>query len=159
MDILTTNNLMIVIFISLFLIIGLLIWSIFFKQKNDKIVNQFQPNFYSALRDIMVAAMSKGQLPLAGLFIILIIGVVKMSGTEAYALLLELITTFKNWATLGWLLFIFTIFMSSIIVRNAKKNLDKELAHKVKECQLLLDKISILNQEIDLLKQRKPFKK
>jgi hypothetical protein len=114
------------------------------------------------VRDVLLASISSGQLPLALVGLVIIIGFIVMGGQNVYNLFVQSIDTFKNIGFLGWIFFIISIFISALAIRTIKKAHSKEIKHLEDEYNLMKDKNSKAAIESDLVKlknQKKSSKK
>jgi len=81
-------------------------------KKKAKIVTQKviqKVNFWKFLRDVLLASMSKGQLPAATLSLIFIIMILKMPSEDVSKLVFSLFEWLREGMLLGYALFVLTL--------------------------------------------------
>lgn len=88
--------------------------------------NPYTPNFWYAMKEVMVASLSKGQFLIAVIGFIIIIAVLKMPGSDITKLLMETISVFKSFYMYGWLITFITVPTSVILSSRARKLHQKE---------------------------------
>lgn len=74
------------------------------KRKNRDKPNHYRPNVWGALRDILIAAMNKGQFPFAIIGLILCLIIYKMPAEDVTILANKMIQLLVDWKLLGWTL-------------------------------------------------------
>lgn len=109
--------------------------------------NPHRPNGWGFLRDVLIAAMNKGQLipMLAGLIALLWLG--KMPGTQMFELYKDLTSIFKSTTYLGWTI---TIIITPIFVVLYRKTI-KYYKQRIQE---LTNEKEEMQKEISDLKQK-----
>ncbi|MDB5278830.1 MAG: hypothetical protein JWR61_3785 [Ferruginibacter sp.] len=103
------------------------------KEKN----NPYRPNVWGMIRDIMVHAINKGQLPVTGLILLLGLVVFKMPAEDVSKLMYATIRQFKTLYYLGWTLDGVIIVTWVIVQRKLTRGYRREL-----------DRINNENQEL-----------
>ncbi len=85
------------------------------------IPNPARPNFWGMIMTIFTTAINKGQLPVLGIFLIVIIAISKMNSNQISNLVKLVLLEFKTRYILGWVLsFIETlgcIFLGPLYVK------------------------------------------
>ena len=61
-------------------------------------------NLFRMLRDVLIQSMSKGQLPVAGMILLLIVVILKMPGEDVSQLATEVVRLLVKGWLLGWVL-------------------------------------------------------
>ena len=143
----TLTNLLLLI-IACTLITILIFQIISRKSKSDETVNKYQPNTQAAIRDVLVASMQKGQLPVAILGIIFIIFSLKMPQKDITSLILETMHTFSKTAALGWTISLFVIITSLMTALMRSKKHKSEISILEKEKSQLLERIQTQANEL-----------
>jgi hypothetical protein len=85
-------------------------------------------NMWAMLRDVLIASINKGQLPIAGIILFLIILAIKMPSEQAGKLLFELLDLFVKWKIVGWVLFGFSVFGWFIHLKIQRRVFTKEIS-------------------------------
>jgi len=98
------------------------------KKPKKHIVEERKLNLWAAIRDILIASINKGQLPLAGVILFLLILAAKMPSEQAGKLLFELLGLFVKGYLLGWVLFVVTLFSWFIHVKIQRKTITNEMS-------------------------------
>lgn len=144
-----TNLLLMIIAIALVVLtIMQIVWR---RMHTSEIPNRHQPNLYAALRDVLIASMQKGQLPVAIFGIILIILFLRMPAEKIPEIVLTTVSVFTKTATLGWLIAFMVIIFSFFarVLRSKKHN--SEVAMLKNETSILKDRLQFNLDEIKRL--------
>jgi hypothetical protein len=98
-------------------------------------------NVWAAIRDVLVASINKGQLPIAGIVLFLIILAVKMPSEQAGKLLFELLGLFVKGYLLGYFLFAASVLGWFIHVKIQRRTFKREIARAGDEKTKLQEKL------------------
>lgn len=77
--------------------------------KNSKAKGQTKVSIAQAVRDVFVAAINKGQLPILGIITILLVILWKMPDEDAGTLVFKILESLTINGTIGWFLLLITI--------------------------------------------------
>jgi hypothetical protein len=101
--------------------------------KNSRVKAQPTFTYAQALRDIVVAAINKGQLPILGI-IAIILGILwKMSSEDAGKLAFKVLESLKVNGTIGWFLVLIIIVFWYLHVKSLRRSFSKEYMRIGKE--------------------------
>lgn len=67
-------------------------------------------NGWAMLENVLVRSIDKGQLPIAGVILIIVILVMRMPEERAYQLVVKILELASNWSITGWILGFIGIF-------------------------------------------------
>lgn len=81
-----------------------------------------------AVRDIVIASMNKGQLPLLAVAAIMLFMIFKMSSDQVNALSLKIIERFSDYSLVGWVLAAVLTFFWWFHANKTRREFNSELA-------------------------------
>lgn len=104
-------------------------------EQHHKQKSKFQAKvtWAQAFRDIIIAAMNRGQLLLLMVTAIFIILIWKLNSEQSFSLLNNFIEKLKDWSILGWILWIITVFLCFILFRKTRTDFSHEMKRVGKE--------------------------
>jgi hypothetical protein len=90
-------------------------------------------NFWAAMNNVLITSLSKGQFPIACLFFIFVIMLLKMPGADVTRLALAIVGGFKNFQLVGYVLSIMLAGGWFAHTRWQRSRYEKELKRVVEE--------------------------
>lgn len=89
--------------------------------------------FWHMLRDVLVASLNKGQFPLACLFVVVLVFVIRMPPTDLSKLAWRLLDDLESAKLLGYALFVITLVGAFIHARFLRKMASGEMGRVAQE--------------------------
>jgi len=80
-----------------------------------------------AVRDVLVTAINRGQLPALGVIAIVLTLLWRMPESDISTLVFDLLDTLKKWQTTGYVLFLLCLFFWYIHVKHLRKAFSEEM--------------------------------
>ena len=113
-------------------------------QQNRNIVHK--SNFWGMVGNVLVQSINKGQLPIAGVILIIITIIFKLPSERVYDLVKQLIDIATVYQIGGWILFGISIFGWIISSKSLRRNHTQEIRRLSTERTKLQEKL--LNKEL-----------
>jgi len=109
--------------------------------KRNKKGDYYRPNMWAALRDVIIAGMSKGQLlPLMGGLIVAFM-IFRMPPEDISKIMFELVSLIKDWYYIGWILAILSLPGWYITNKGLRRSHYNEMKRISDEKKLLQEKL------------------
>lgn len=108
-------------------------------QKNRSIIHK--SNLWGMMENVLIHSINKGQLPIAGVILIIILIIAKMPSENVYNLVEQLFNVAVVYRIAGWILFLICIFGWIISSKSLRRNHTHEIRRLSAERTKLQEKL------------------
>lgn len=102
------------------------------KKENEQTRTKYNPNIWGMIQNILIHSMNRGQLFLAGIFLIILISIVKLESKELFNIYHEIFEIIKTLKYFGWF-FAFLLMVTWFIIGTRSNKVHIEQINKLLE--------------------------